>query len=104
MITSTLRVSLFLLVAGSVFGAMTGCKPVVTVTPAFVTIKIGESVTLQASSTSSQDTAFVWAATNVAIATVDQTGTVMGNGIGQTVVTARGASSGSEGTATITVE
>jgi hypothetical protein len=102
--TSKLQVCLLVVVVVGGAGAMTGCKPVVTVQPELVTIKVGETVVLEASSTSGQDTEFVWSSSAEAIAAVDETGTVTGLGVGQTIVTARGTSSGSEGRATVTVE
>jgi subtilisin family serine protease len=83
---------------------MTGCKPaVVTVTPPSVSIEVGETANLQASSTAAEDTSFTWTSANEAVATVDQTGTVTGVTEGGTTVTAQGVSSGSKGEASVTV-
>lgn len=95
-------VALFVCCAAILFGA-SGCKPTVTIMPSLVTIDSGESVSLEATSTSDKDTSFVWSSNDPAIATVDQDGLVTGVNIGQTVVTAKGSSSGSEGLAEITV-
>lgn len=75
----------------------------VTVKPSLVTIDVGETASLQATSTSPQDTSFVWSTANAATATVDQTGVVTGVNEGQTTVTAKGVSSGAQGQAAITV-
>ncbi len=98
-----LRHSLVLvLVAIAVLG-VTGCNYTVTVTPNAVTLETGETVTLQAASSSNRDTSFIWTSADTGIATIDQSGIVIGIGEGQTTVTARGASSDSEGQASITV-
>lgn len=90
----------------SCIGAMlvfTGCNPAVTIVPAGATLEVGGTEALQASSTSGRDASFVWISADVAVATVDQAGTVTGVEAGQTTVTARGTASGAVGQATITV-
>ncbi len=84
---------------------VTGCpSPVtVTVTPPSLTIEAGKTGNLEATSTSDEDTSFTWSSENEDIATVDQNGVVTGVGEGGTTVKARGVSSGSEDTASITV-
>lgn len=95
--SSILVLSVFLLVVGA------GCRAVVTVTPSQVTIEGGETITLEATSSSDRDTSFLWTSADPDIATVDQSGLVTGINVGQTTVTAQGVSSRSEGHASITV-
>ena len=61
-------------------------RPVVTVMPSLVTLEAGKTDTLQATSTSLQDTSFVWTSDDPGIATVDATGLVTGVRDGQTTV------------------
>jgi serine protease len=83
---------------------VTGCPPtVVTVTPASITLEVGETESLQAASSSSRDTTFTWTVENEDIAMVSGSGVVTGFSEGGTTVTARGVSSGAEGSATVTV-
>lgn len=82
----------------------TGCTPSVTVMPSLVTLEVGETIVLEASSTSARDTSFTWASLDSAVATVDQSGLVTAMSVGQTTVRVRGDSSGMEALASITVE
>ncbi len=100
---STITRLCVLAAAAALLAASAGCNVVVTVTPSLATVNAGDTTTLQATSTSPQDTSFVWSSGNEAIAKVDQSGTVTGVNEGQTTITAQGASSGAQGQAAVTV-
>ncbi len=68
-----------LLAAGVALISLAGCRPVkITVTPANVTIKAGESAALNAVSASEKDTSFTWTSNQAEVAMVDATGKVTG--------------------------
>ena len=84
----------------------TSCARSVTVSPAYATVQVGQTVQLYATA---RDTAghvitgvyVTWKSDNTAVATVGETGLVTGWAVGQTVVTATG--DGQAGSSQITV-
>lgn len=83
--------------------ALTGCPPVtITVTPTELTLEVGETGTLTATSSRAADT-FAWSSDDEAVATVDASGVVTAVGAGTATITATGSSSGRTATATVTV-
>jgi serine protease len=96
---ATILPAVFLLIV------LTGCPPRVTVTvsPEAVTLDMGATEQLAATSTSSNDTSFSWTSTDESVATVSSTGLVLGVGTGTATIRATGSSSGAVGEATVTV-
>ncbi len=82
--------------------ALVGCTKV-TVDPLTLALHVGETATLKASSTSTQDTSFAWSSSNDSVATVDTSGVVTADGEGGATITAEGSSSGAKGTASVIV-
>ena len=75
----------------------------VTVSPDSLTLAVDDTATLAVTSTSLDDTVFIWQSGNDSIATVTGGGLVTGIGPGITTITAMGDSSFVSGSATVTV-
>lgn len=86
-------------------GCLTGCPlfTAVDVTPATLTVKVGETESLTATSSDPADD-FEWSSNHANIASVDATGQVTGVSIGTAEIRATGTHSGSSGTCAVTVE
>ncbi len=83
---------------------ITVVRATVTVSPSTATVRVNRTVQLTATSDDALDTAFTWASSDTTVATVSATGLVTGESVGTVTITATGANSGEQDTATITVQ
>lgn len=82
---------------------VSGTDPTVTVGPLNPTIPKTGTVMLTATSNVPADGSFTWSSSNNAIASVDSSGLVTGNGAGVAIITATGVSSGQSDSTSVTV-
>ncbi|HPO15879.1 MAG TPA: Ig-like domain-containing protein [Candidatus Hydrogenedentes bacterium] len=90
--------------AGVALISLAGCRPTkITVTPENITLKTGESVTLNAVSTSEKDTSFTWTSNQAEVASIDATGKVTGIKPGIAAIRATGLYSKKQAKILVTV-